>query len=414
MISKNAGVVHIGRFLTPKQATKISGGFKGYVNYVSRKEAVKHVDNGFFSEYHEYMKDEMKSNGLFTNELDRATDRDKEKLKSLFDIAEKNKSVLWQDVFSFRNEWLEKYNVYDSQTGALDEQKLMNATRAAMNIMLKKERMEESAIWVGAIHLNTDNIHVHVATVELTPTRKMMPNGEYRGKIKPKTYEAMKSKMGNFIMDRSKERSMLDELIRKKIIKEKEKVSLAKDKETKTLFMKVINELPDNKRYWQYSYNEISHVRSDIDEISKRFIKKYHSKDFDEVCKRLDEEVKVMQEAFGDEKKNQYENYKQNKINDLYKRLGNAVLKEMKNYAYAKERNEFGRGRSRVQKGTNKKIQTRINRNSYDTFRNNMAALNAFKQMQKHMDKSYEKWKSEKEFERLHGIKQAHEYEIGD
>ncbi|MGG3102099.1 MobP2 family relaxase [Bacillus velezensis] len=414
MTIKNAGVVHVGRFLTSKQASKISGGFKGYVNYVSRKEAVKNLDNGFFSEYHDYMKDELKSNGLFTSELDKASDEDKEKLKSLFDVAEKNKSVLWQDVFSFRNEWLEKHNVYDSQTGALDEQKLKNATRASMNVMLKKEKMEESAIWVGAIHLNTDNIHVHVATVELTPTRKLMPNGEYRGKIKPKTYEAMKSKMGNFIMDRSKERSMLDELIRKKIIKEKEKISLAKDKETKSLFIKVLNELPENKRYWQYSYEQISHLRPNIDEISRRYVIKYHGKEFDEVCKRLDEEVKVMREAFGDAKKTQYEGYKQNKINDLYKRLGNAVLKEMKNHAYQRERIEFAGGRRQIQKRINKKIQTRIKPDSYNAFRNNMATLNALKQMQKNMDKSYEKWKSEKAFERLHGIKQIHEYEIGD
>ncbi|PEA68780.1 relaxase MobL, partial [Bacillus toyonensis] len=52
---------------------------------------------------------------------------------------------------------------------------------------------------------------------------------------------------------------------------------------------------------------------------------------------KLDKEVQVFKEAYGEGKydKKQYENYKTNKINDLYKRMGNAFLQEMK--AYDKE-----------------------------------------------------------------------------
>ena len=50
--------------------------------------------------------------------------------------------------------------------------------------------------------------------------------------------------------------------------------------------------------------------------------------------------MQVFKEAYGEGKydKKQYENYKTNKINDLYKRMGNAFLQEMK--AYDKEQKE--------------------------------------------------------------------------
>ena len=37
--------------------------------------------------------------------------------------------------------------------------------------MLEKENLQNS-VWSGAIHYNTDNIHIHVATVEPSPLRK--------------------------------------------------------------------------------------------------------------------------------------------------------------------------------------------------------------------------------------------------
>ncbi|GAB5871555.1 hypothetical protein JMUB7549_27660 [Staphylococcus aureus] len=50
----------------------------------------------------------------------------------------------------------------------------------------KKEGLEDNLVWSGAIHYNTDNIHVHVAAVEKVIKRT-------RGKRKPATLKHMKS-----------------------------------------------------------------------------------------------------------------------------------------------------------------------------------------------------------------------------
>ena len=47
--------------------------------------------------------------------------------KKLFELAQKNKSIMWQDVFSFDNLWLEKNGLYNSRTHELDERKIKNA-----------------------------------------------------------------------------------------------------------------------------------------------------------------------------------------------------------------------------------------------------------------------------------------------
>ena len=127
-----------------------------------------------------------KSTGLFTNERDNLTHPEKRQLKDVFQTAQDNESVMWQTVISFDNRWLEQNGIYDSQKQILDEQKLKEVTRLAVNRLLKSEGLEH-AVWSAGIHYNTDNLHVHIATVEPYAMReKMMYNGkkEVRGKFK--------------------------------------------------------------------------------------------------------------------------------------------------------------------------------------------------------------------------------------
>ena len=69
------------------------------------------------------------------------------------------------------NRWLEQNGIYDSQKQILDEQKLKEVTRLAVNRLLKSEGLEH-AVWSAGIHYNTDNLHVHIATVEPYPMRE--------------------------------------------------------------------------------------------------------------------------------------------------------------------------------------------------------------------------------------------------
>ena len=84
------------------------------------------------------------------------THSEKRALKDIFQTAQDNESVMWQTVISFDNRWLEQNGIYDSQKQILDEQKLKEVTRLAVNRLLKSEGLEH-AVWSAGIHYNTDN-----------------------------------------------------------------------------------------------------------------------------------------------------------------------------------------------------------------------------------------------------------------
>src|SRR5699024_4024373 len=153
--------------------------YKDYVNYIDRDSAktkqvvsFKHKSDGLedfkiFHAFMDYMGDEEKDGELFTNTKDTLDEREEKHVKEMFELAQKNGSPMWQDVISFDNDWLEEQGLYDLETHTLNEEKIRQATRSAVKEMLRNENMdEETVIWSGAIHYNTDNIHVHIATVE--------------------------------------------------------------------------------------------------------------------------------------------------------------------------------------------------------------------------------------------------------
>ena len=100
---------------------------------------------------------------------------------------------MWQTVISFDNRWLEKNGIYNSEDGFLDVRTLHEYTRVSVNAMLKKEGLE-TATWSAAIHYNTDNLHIHIATVEPIPTRPLIT-------VKTVQFSAQWVKDNNIIQD---------------------------------------------------------------------------------------------------------------------------------------------------------------------------------------------------------------------
>ncbi|ELK46170.1 MobP2 family relaxase [Halobacillus sp. BAB-2008] len=322
------GVVLKTKFVTANKKE-----FQDYVQYVDREEAKGKGDahRSMFSLYNHYMDDPDKTSALFTQQSDHLSVEGKQGIKSLFEQAQKKNSIMWQDVITFDNDWLQNRGVYDSNTHTLDEDALKQVTRKSMQSMMKKEGLQESAVWSAAIHYNTDNIHIHVATVEPNPTRD-------RGKRKPKTLDAMKGEVVNGLLDRTQERNQINSLIRDHMVNEKKENSSMKwsNREIKPLFLDVYNHLPKDKRQWHYGYQTLNPIRPKIDELTTRYLDKYHAKDMNQLHDKLDQEVNELKRAYGDgpKDKKRYQHYKQNKLNDLYKRMGNAFLQEMKRYDY--------------------------------------------------------------------------------
>ena len=300
-----------------------SSKFKNFIDYIDRSEATRKKNFDKYSAYNNYMGNPEKIGSLFTKDKHSLTEKEVKKLKKDFDKAQSNGSNMWQEVFSFDNEFLEVNGLYDSENGALDEEKIQEATRRAMEELSKREGFKDLT-WSASLHYNTDNIHVHIASVEINPSRE-------RGKFKPKTLYNMKSSFVNSLLDKQKDLDKINLLIRDNLIKGKKEMSFKEDIEMRKMVKEIVQKLPSDKRQWHYNYNSMQEVRPLIDNLTKYYIETYKKDEFKELVDRLEKEDKFYKEVYG-KRKVETTTYKDNKIQDLYTRMGNTILKEIKEY----------------------------------------------------------------------------------
>lgn len=328
MAGIKAGVVLVTKFIRPK-----SKAYAGYIDYIDRDEAVRNEYSDKWNGYADYMGNPEKTTEMFGAGSDRLSAEEKQQLKKDFISAQERGNLMWQTVLSFDNRWLEEQGLYDSSTNTLNADKLKELTRNSMKKMLEKEGIAESAVWSAAIHYNTDNIHIHIATVEPGKTqRPMRDNGEPKGVWKQSTLKAGKASVVNAILRQQEENRIINDLIRKNIVGGKRDKIIAYDKDLRQAFLKVYNNLPANKQYWNYNSTNLGNLnRKNLDELSRLYIQKFHARDYEEFKQNVKKQQEKYREAYGDGEKvvNQYA---ENKEKELYERLGNSILKEMKEY----------------------------------------------------------------------------------
>ena len=322
-----AGVVVVQKFCSAK-----SDIFSSYIEYIDRAEAVRikneHKFNLFSNYVGSYMDDHEKTTGLFTKEKDQLTVEEKKCLKKGFQKAQDRNSLMWQTVISFDNRWLEEMGLY--QDGVLDQLKIKEYTRNAMGRMAKSESLEQ-ALWTGCIHYNTDNIHIHIAMVETIPTReKMIYQGEevYRGKFKQKSLDTCKSSIVNQIIQEKGHNEEINRIMREQIVSSKKRNPFLEDPDLSKKFLALYQKLPENKSVCNYGNPAMKCLRTEIDELSNEYLKKYHAEEFKRLKSLICKQDKMYQTAYGESQ----QGYGTGKMDDLYKRLGNAILKELKNY----------------------------------------------------------------------------------
>ena len=318
-----AGVINSIRFVRNNQKE-----FGNFIDYIDRNEATRKKNYKKFSVFNDYLGNPEKLGALFTKDNEYLNDTEKKKLKNAFNVAQINGSNMWQSVFSFENEWLEKQGIYDSKTGYVDEAKLQNATRAAMAELEKKEGFKDLT-WSASLHYNTGHIHVHIAAVEVNTTR-------VRGKFKPKTLYDTKSAFVNSLLNKQEDLSKINSIIRDNLIDGKKNMSFKSDLEIKKMVKEIIKVLPRDKRQWQYNYNTMQRARPLIDNLSKYYINNYKREEFKDLVNRLNKEDEFYKDAYG-EKKVKTATYKDNKLQDLYTRMGNSILKEIKDHVKEEE-----------------------------------------------------------------------------
>lgn len=273
-----------------------------------------------------------KSSGLFTADKDALTLDEKRELKDIFQIAQDNGSLMWQTVISFDNVWLEKNGVYDAEKHILDERKIKEVARMAINKLLKEEKLEY-AVWSAGIHYNTDNLHIHIATVEPFPMReKMLYDGnlEVRGKFKLGNINKCKSVVVNELMQTKAVNLQINKIIRKDIVEQLKVRELTQDPILKEKFLALCEKLPEVPgNLMNYNNRAMAPYRGYVDEISKLFLEKYTPRQYEELTEILERQSRLYEEAYGGEN---YGYYKEDKLYDLMQRMGNATLRSAKEY----------------------------------------------------------------------------------
>ena len=296
-----------------------------------------------------------KTTGLFTADRDHLSETEKKKLKEGFSIAKENNSIMWQTVISFDNRWLKENGLYDADGKILDERKMKEVSRNAITKMLKNEGLE-NALWSASFHYNTDNIHIHIATVEPEPMRekkeyiqyhtvehdgvkkrepilgtdgKPVVKEEYVGRFKQKSIEVCKSTVVNQILKEADNNKKINDIIRGSILAEKKNNPLVTDAKLKEEFLHVYHSLPDVKRnLWNYNNNSMAEARAGIDQLSRTYLQKYHKEEFERLRDLIRTQAARYRQSYGKNEKD----YEETKMKDLYTRLGNAILKEMREY----------------------------------------------------------------------------------
>lgn len=331
--------------------------YKKYVDYIDRDEAIRNEHDEEFNLYADYMGNPEKTGGLFTQQKENLSSDEKKVLKKGMQKAQENGSLMWQTVISFDNRWLEENGLYDSESKLLDEKKLREITRNAIGKMLRNEHLEQ-AMWSAAIHYNTDNIHVHIATVEPEPMRQMKsyiqyhivdrdgvkvkepmlnPAGEpirkeeYVGRFQAKSIELCKSSVVNQILREREANIKINQIIRGDILKRKKEHALLDDRDFREGFLKLYAKMPDcDRKMWNYNNQIMSNVREDIDHLVTMYLNKYHKEDFEKLQNELKKQELEYRKAYGESARGNH--YRETKLKDLYTRMGNQVLQELRCY----------------------------------------------------------------------------------
>ncbi|MEG0407727.1 MAG: MobP2 family relaxase [Bacilli bacterium] len=341
MDKTSPGVVLVSQYVGGK-----SSAFGNYIDYINREEAVRTKYFEVFNinkldGYNNYMGNPEKSSGIFTQNKSELTKTEREELKNIFSIAQENNSIMWQDVVTFNNEWLEKNSLYKSETGWINEGAIQDSVRKGMALVFKEESMEQSGVWSASIHFNTDNIHIHIASVEPYPTKPYKrftdkkTGKEYTARVgnrKLKTLDKFKSKVANNLLERDKELAKISELIHKTIAPKTLKLKPSLDMNMLKVYNEIYKNLPHDTRLWKYNNNAIAQLRPQLNSVIDMYLKNNHPEDFKELDKALIEEMKFREDVYGTGEKDykRYEDYRINKHQELYSKLGNAMLREMK------------------------------------------------------------------------------------
>lgn len=330
-----------------------------FLSYMLRPEAFepsKHADEMEYV-YSEFIPNEKsqaqdikkeRSYGAFTSTKDNLTAADLDKIRQQERASRSEGCPKYAGVISFDNAYLRKNDFIVGNM--LDRQALVDAARKGINAMIDKSQKLDASncYWVGAIHVNTGNVHIHYQLVEYhrLEDRRITYKNRGQDNVELEVLYELKRVMTHCI-DKSKAAQELTKFQRDVLAPHIKSEFAGSIQKINALIDKIPEELKNSGNQWWYAKqsepikNEIqSCIRSVIDENPTLSIM------FDTYLHKLDEiQAALFRKRYGQNSK--WANYKETQLygenkngkDGFYSRVGNSFLNICREYYMTKDKN---------------------------------------------------------------------------
>ena len=330
-----------------------------FLSYMLRPEAFepsKHADEMEYV-YSEFIPNEKsqaqdikkeRSYGAFTSTKDNLTAADLDKIRQQERASRSEGCPKYAGVISFDNAYLRKNDFIVGNM--LDRQALVDAARKGINAMIDKSQKLDASncYWVGAIHVNTGNVHIHYQLVEYHRLEDRRITYKNRGQddFEQAALDELKRVMTHCI-DKSIAAQELTRFQRDVLAPSIKSEFAGSIQKINALIDKLPDDLKNSGNQWRYAKqskpikNEIqSCIRSVISENTTLSIM------FDTYLHKLDEiQATLFRKRYG--QNSRWANYKENELNGkngdgkdgFYSRVGNSFLNICREYYMIKDKN---------------------------------------------------------------------------
>ena len=309
--------------------------------------------------------------GVFSSDKDIVQLKDLDYIRKQLNEGQKNNSVLWQDVVSFDNNFLKKKGILSSKTGILNEEELQKATKKMQSVFQKEmDPPLNDMYWVVSIHRNTDNVHIHIATVEKDPRRKIITRdgvSQPKGRRPQKIIDHMKSGFANELIGSSEITKELSQ--KRQAIREAIQVNLTSQVEQPTFQVEInqfVRVLPESRREWFYNKLD-KHQKKMSDHLVDELLK--DNSDFQKYKDLVWKMQNDRQDLYGKSKR-ENKNYAINQLygkEGIYARNGNALLADLRKIDKQANHNQRHRISFKNKVDPNKYIQSALEEIRKDT-----------------------------------------------
>lgn len=330
-----------------------------FLSYMLRPEAFepsKHADEMEYV-YSEFIPNEKsqakdikkeRSYGAFTSTKDNLTAADLDKIRQQERASRSEGCPKYAGVISFDNAYLRENGFIVGNQ--LDRQALVDAARKGINAMIDKTQKLDASncYWVGAIHVNTGNVHIHYQLMEYHRLEDRRITYKNRGQddFEQAALDELKRVMTHCI-DKSIAAQELTRFQRDVLAPSIKSEFAGSIQKINALIDKLPDDLKNSGNQWRYAKqskpikNEIqSCIRSVISENTTLSIM------FDTYLHKLDEiQATLFRKRYG--QNSRWANYKENELNGkngdgkdgFYSRVGNSFLNICREYYMTKDKN---------------------------------------------------------------------------